>query len=96
MTPKESGELRERADEWEAEKLRKQVAMMGERKERFETDSGIPVKSLYTPLDVAESGYLSSLGFPDEYPFTRGVDPNMYRSRITSEERLDRGRPAGA
>ena len=34
MTPKERGELRERADKWEAEKLRKQVAMMGKRKER--------------------------------------------------------------
>ncbi len=38
--------------------------MMGERKEKFETDSGIPVKSLYTPLDLAENDYLKSIGFP--------------------------------
>jgi methylmalonyl-CoA mutase N-terminal domain/subunit len=82
MAPNKSKDIRKRADQWQAETLRKQVSMMGERKERFETDSGIPVKALYTPLDVAERDYLRSLGFPGEYPFTRGVDPNMYRSRI--------------
>ena len=41
---------------------------------------GIPVEPLYTPLDV-EGGYLERLGFPGEYPFTRGVYPTMYRGR---------------
>ncbi len=82
MDQKESDALREHADRWETEKRRPQIAAMGERKPRFETDSGIPVKPLYTPLDVAAEDYLGSLGFPGEYPFTRGVDPNMYRSRV--------------
>ena len=82
MAPSDESEIREREHQWKAETLRKQRSTMGERKERFETDSGIPVKVLYTPLDVAGHDYLSALGFPGEYPFTRGVDPNMYRSRI--------------
>jgi methylmalonyl-CoA mutase, N-terminal domain len=71
-----------RAEQWRAETLRPQLEALGERRERFETDSGIPVKSLYTPLDAAERDYLDSLGFPGEFPFTRGADPNMYRSRM--------------
>jgi methylmalonyl-CoA mutase N-terminal domain/subunit len=45
------------------------------------TRSGIPVKTLYTPLDVS-SDYMRSLGFPGEYPFTRGIHPTMYRTRL--------------
>ncbi len=82
MVLKNASEIEKKEKKWQAETLRKQVLMMGERKEKFETDSGIPVKSLYTPLDLAESKYLSSIGFPGEYPFTRGVDANMYRSQI--------------
>lgn len=54
----------------------------GEQKERFVNDSGIPLKRLYTPLDMAEQriDYLEDLGFPGEYPFTRGITPTMYRS----------------
>ncbi len=45
------------------------------------TDSRIPVRPLYTPLDLEEAGfdYLDDLGFPGEYPFTRGLDPAGYR-----------------
>lgn len=75
-------EIGARAERWRAETLRPQLEALGERRERFETDSGIPVKSLYTPLDAAERDYLDSLGFPGEFPFTRGADPNMYRSRM--------------
>ena len=82
MASDDDRDIGRRADRWRAETLQPQLSALGERKERFETDSGIPVKGLYTPLDVAERGYLESLGFPGEYPFTRGADPNMYRSRI--------------
>ncbi len=82
MTVKDFEEVKKKENEWRSQILKKQLESMGERKEKFETDSGIPVKSLYTPLDLAESDYLKSLGFPGEYPFTRGVDPNMYRSQI--------------
>lgn len=44
--------------------------------------SEIPVKALYTPMDRADSDYLESLGFPGQYPFTRGITPSMYRSKI--------------
>lgn len=46
------------------------------------TDSGIDVDLLYTPADVREQGYLEKDGFPGLYPFTRGVQPTMYRGRI--------------
>ncbi len=54
---------------------------------RLRTPSGyrgdeIPVKTLYTPVDRAGADYLRDLGFPGEYPFTRGVTPTMYRSKI--------------
>lgn len=51
-----------------------------ERSENFATSS-LPVKNLYTPLDVQESSYSDDVGFPGEYPYTRGVQPNMYRGR---------------
>ena len=47
-----------------------------------ETESGIPVKPLYTPLDVDEERYTSEVGMPGEYPFTRGIYPSMYRGRL--------------
>ena len=80
--PSDDSEIGKREQQWRQETLQKQLSTTGERKERFETPSGIPVKALYTPLDVASNDYLSALGFPGEYPFTRGVDPGMYRSRI--------------
>ncbi len=52
-----------------------------ERKPNFETLSGIPVKRVYTPEDDA-GAYTDQLGFPGEYPFTRGVQPTMYRGRF--------------
>ncbi|HUX98760.1 MAG TPA: methylmalonyl-CoA mutase family protein, partial [Candidatus Deferrimicrobium sp.] len=57
------------------------VAKQKQRPENFETYSGIPVKPLYTPLDVKEKDYLKDIGFPGQPPFTRGVYPTMYRSR---------------
>jgi len=53
----------------------------GERKENFATGSGASVNQLYTPLDI-DFDYRSEIGFPGKYPFTRGVQPNMYRGRF--------------
>jgi methylmalonyl-CoA mutase, N-terminal domain len=53
-----------------------------ERPARFESLSGIPVKALYTPEDLAGKTYDERLGKPGEYPFTRGVYPTMYRGRL--------------
>ncbi|MHA1740734.1 MAG: acyl-CoA mutase large subunit family protein, partial [Candidatus Thorarchaeota archaeon] len=44
--------------------------------------SSRPVKRLYTPLDIPNFDYLRDLGFPSQYPYTRGVQPTMYRGRI--------------
>lgn len=52
------------------------------RRERFETRGGIPVKPLYTPLDRHPAGYFEQLGFPGEFPFTRGVERGMYRHQF--------------
>ena len=52
-----------------------------ERDAEFSTMSGIPVKPLYTPDDV-DGSYDEKLGYPGEYPYTRGVYPNMYRGRL--------------
>ncbi len=47
-----------------------------------ETESGIPVKVLYTPQDLEGTDYLADVGFPGQYPFTRGVYPTMYRKQL--------------
>ena len=52
-----------------------------ERDTKFVTDSDIPIKNLYTPLDVKEKNYLNDINFPGMAPFTRGVYPSMYRGR---------------
>jgi methylmalonyl-CoA mutase N-terminal domain/subunit len=52
-----------------------------ERRERFETSSGIPLATLYTPEDAA-TDYERDLGYPGEYPYTRGIHPTMYRGRL--------------
>jgi methylmalonyl-CoA mutase N-terminal domain/subunit len=52
-----------------------------EREAEFSTMSGVPIKPLYTPDDV-EGDYEEKLGYPGEYPYTRGVYPNMYRGRL--------------
>ncbi|MFX0046691.1 MAG: methylmalonyl-CoA mutase [Candidatus Hermodarchaeota archaeon] len=52
------------------------------RREKFENLSGIEIKSLYTPEDIKDINYVMDLGEPGEFPFTRGVYPNMYRGRL--------------
>jgi len=61
--------------------IRKPQNQMPEAKSKFETLSGLPVKSLYTPSDLSEFDYLRDLGSPGQYPFTRGIQPDMYRGR---------------
>ena len=59
---------------WESRCLKKEP-------EKVQSISGIDLRVLYTPGDVAQFDYLKDLGFPGEYPFTRGVQPTMYRGR---------------
>jgi methylmalonyl-CoA mutase N-terminal domain/subunit len=68
-------------DRWEQETYGHFVKKSPERDVRFETLSGLPVKPLYTPQDVT-GRYEEKLGYPGEYPYTRGVYPTMYRGRL--------------
>jgi methylmalonyl-CoA mutase N-terminal domain/subunit len=68
--------------EWEDRTYRPFVGNTPERDVRFESLSGIPVQPLYTPEDVAGTSYEERLGYPGQYPFTRGVYPTMYRGRL--------------
>jgi len=52
------------------------------RKAEFKTLSGIPVKQLYSPVDLEKFDYSSDLGIPGKYPFARGVEPEMYRTNL--------------
>jgi len=67
---------------WEEGTLAKTLSRFVERKDRFATLSGIDVERVYTPLDVSDLDYGQALGFPGQYPFTRGVQPTMYRGRL--------------
>ena len=69
-------------DRWRATTRAKAVAASAERRETFATTSEIPVADVYTPVDVAGLDPAADLGLPGEYPFTRGVQATMYRSRF--------------
>src|SRR5437016_7041372 len=69
-------------DAWRAGPRVTAVASAPERRTAFETSSGIPIADLYVPADLAGFDEDRDLGRPGEFPFTRGVQPTMYRSRF--------------
>ena len=75
-------ELQKRQDQWAEATLQETLAKYPERLEKFMTTSSAPVDVLYTPLDVADLDYERDLGFPGEYPYTRGVHSTMHRGRL--------------
>ncbi len=68
--------------EWRENILTPLVRKRPERQDKFENSSGVELDALYCPEDIADIRYAQQLGYPGEYPFTRGVQPNMYRGRI--------------
>jgi methylmalonyl-CoA mutase N-terminal domain/subunit len=74
--------VRDEFERWEKTTLNKAISKSSEREPSFKTTSHIELKRLYTPLDVSDSDYSCELGFPGEFPFTRGVQPTMYRGRL--------------
>jgi len=68
-------------EQW-TEKVEEKLQKRPERKPEFINTSGIPLKRLYTPLDTEDINYVEEIGFPGEYPYTRGVQPTMYRGRF--------------
>ncbi|BCX02430.1 MAG: methylmalonyl-CoA mutase [Candidatus Roseilinea sp.] len=75
-------ELQTRLAQWEDTTLQRASARMPERMDQFITTSSEPIERLYTPLDIAGSDYFCDLGQPGEYPYTRGIHPTMYRSKL--------------
>jgi methylmalonyl-CoA mutase, N-terminal domain len=69
-------------ERWRTTTRARAVASAAERRPTFETTSGIEIEDLYTPADVAGLDEDRDLGRPGEYPFTRGVQPTMYRGRL--------------
>lgn len=75
-------EIEKRREEWENGPLKKTLDRFPERKGEFVSISDAPVRRLYTPADVEDLNYAGDLGFPGDYPYTRGVQPTMYRGRL--------------
>jgi methylmalonyl-CoA mutase N-terminal domain/subunit len=74
-------ELKNQYQDWYEKVYKKSIAKFPERCKNFKTPSGADVNPIYTPLDN-DFDYLEKLGMPGEFPFTRGVQSNMYRGRF--------------
>ena len=78
----ESNPIIKKRENWEEHTLKEHLEVHPQWKEDFITTSGTPIKRLYTPEDIENFNYLKDLNFPGQYPFTRGVQPTMYRGRL--------------
>ncbi|MEM1956661.1 MAG: methylmalonyl-CoA mutase family protein [Candidatus Bathyarchaeia archaeon] len=74
--------IREKRREWEQECLEPWLSKSEREVEKFETLSGIELANVYDPLDIGHIDFLRDIGYPGEFPFTRGVYPTMYRGRL--------------
>jgi methylmalonyl-CoA mutase N-terminal domain/subunit len=77
-----ASELTERRKRWEEETLKPSLEKLPECDTPLTTVSGAEIKNLYTPADVQDIDFEKEIGWPGEYPYTRGIHPNMYRSKI--------------
>jgi methylmalonyl-CoA mutase N-terminal domain/subunit len=75
--PEKREKLKKKVSQWHA-----QDQYFEERQDSFITTSGVPIERVYTPLDIADLDYLRDLGFPGEYPYTRGVHSTGYRGKL--------------
>jgi methylmalonyl-CoA mutase N-terminal domain/subunit len=80
--PQELESIRQAREQWERECLRPHQERAPERRERFITTSSAEVGRLYTPEDTAGIDFLGEVGYPGQYPYTRGIHPTMYRGRL--------------
>jgi methylmalonyl-CoA mutase N-terminal domain/subunit len=74
--------MSEQEREWQEKVLDPALERTPERSSEFQTPSGIPIERLYTPEHLDDFDYEQELGYPGQYPFTRGVQPTMYRGRL--------------
>ena len=77
----EMDDLQRTIKRWEEETLQSSLDRFPERRSEFITTSSELINRLYTPADLADKEYEEAIGYPGQYPFTRGVHPTMYRSR---------------
>ena len=70
--------------DWEQHTLKPSIERFGESSDHFTTDSGLEIDAVYSveDTDQTSASYIENLGFPGEYPYTRGVQPSMYRGRL--------------
>lgn len=88
FTGDELEKVRRQREEWENLALGPVMERWPERKERFETMSGMPLERVYTPEDIADKSYEEDISFPGWYPFTRGVHPTGYRGRLWTRRQV--------
>lgn len=74
-------QIKQHTECWKAECYQKATAKAPTRKEQFTTPSGIPIKEIFTPEDIAQLDFEKDIGYPGEHPYTRGIYPTMYRGR---------------
>jgi methylmalonyl-CoA mutase, N-terminal domain len=81
---KELSEIQHEKGSWEKTSLKEELEEKGEWKKDFSTSSGLPVERIYTPIDLEKASwdYNERLGFPGQYPYTRGIDADMYRAQL--------------
>ena len=84
FTPDQAAAFAAAQQAWERDVLRPALerAAEPERNAGFTTMSGVPVQRLYTPLDMAATDPVEDIGFPGQFPFTRGIHPTGYRGRL--------------
>jgi methylmalonyl-CoA mutase, N-terminal domain len=82
MTPEEKKRLDDAKRDWEARTLRPALEKSPDRPGLFAGSDGAPLERVYTPEQTGAEDYLDRVGFPGEFPYTRGVQPTMYRGRL--------------
>jgi len=79
---KELENIKKNRKDWEKNNYVAHIKKHSERKKKFENLSGDEIKNLFTPDDISHLDYLKDIGFPGDFPFLRGVHPNLYRGRL--------------
>ncbi len=82
MTPEEKKRLDDAKRDWEARTLRPALEKSPDRPGLFAGSDGAPLERVFTPEQTGAEDYLDRVGFPGEFPYTRGVQPTMYRGRL--------------
>src|SRR5574341_668081 len=82
MTPEEKKRLDDAKRAWEARTLKPALDKSPDRPGLFAGSDGAPLERVYTPEHTAAQDYVGDAGFPGAYPYTRGVQPTMYRGRL--------------